>query len=67
MKKDLMNRERRLRYAAEKKGLHIQKKTCEPITGYLISREDSPLVIAGYGHYQNLLPIDEAEQFVEAY
>lgn len=67
MKNDLMNRERGLRYAAQKKGLRIQKKTCEPITGYLISREDSPLVIAGYDHYQNLLPIDEAEQFIAAY
>jgi len=64
---ELKNRERRLRYAAEKKGLHIQKKTCEPITGYLISREDSQLVIAGYEHYQNLLPIDEAEQFIAEY
>lgn len=67
MKNDLMNRERRLRYAAEKKGLHIQKKTCEPITGYLISREDSQLVIAGYGHYRNLVPLDEAEQFIAEY
>ncbi len=67
MKKDLMNRERHLRYAAQKKGLRIQKETHEPITGYLISREDSQLVIAGYDRYQNLLNIDEAEQFVAAY
>lgn len=67
MKKDLINRERRLRRQAEKKGLRIQKQTCKPITGYLISKESSPLVIAGFEHYQNLLPIDEAEQFVEAY
>lgn len=67
MKTNLMNRERRLRYAAQKKGLRIQKETHEPITGYLISREDSPLVIAGYGHYRNLLPLEEAEQFVEVY
>lgn len=64
---ELKNREQRLRYAAEKKGLRIQKQTCKPITGYLISKEDSPLVIAGYDHYQNLLPIQEAEAFVEAY
>ena len=67
MKKDLINRERRLRRQAEKKGLRIQKQTCKPITGYLISKENSPLVIAGFDHYRNLLPIDEAEQFVEAY
>ena len=67
MKKDLINRERRLRRQAEKKGLCIQKQTYKPITGYLISKENSPLVIAGYGHYQNLLPIGEAEAFVEAY
>ena len=65
MKKDLINRERRLRRQAEKKGLRIQKQTCKPITGYLISKE--ALVIAGFDHYRNLLPIDEAEQFVEAY
>lgn len=64
---ELKNREQRLRYAAEKKGLRVQKQTCKPITGYLISKENSPLVIAGYDHYQNLLPIQEAEAFVEAY
>lgn len=64
---ELKNREQRLRYAAERKGLRIQKQTCKPITGYLISKEDSPLVIAGYDHYRNLLPIQEAEEFVEAY
>lgn len=64
---ELKNREQRLRYAAEKKSLRVQKQTCKPITGYLISKENSPLVIAGYNHYRNLLPIDEAEAFVEEY
>lgn len=67
MKTELKNRERRLRRQAGKKGLRIQKQTCKPIPGYLISNENSPLVIAGYDHYQNLLPPDEAEAFVEAY
>ncbi len=63
----LKNREQRLRYAAKKKGLRIQKRTFEPITGYWISKEESRLVIAGFHHYQYLMPIDEAEEFVEEY
>lgn len=67
MKKDLINRERRLRRQAEKKGLRIQKQTKESNMGYLIVKADSNVVIAGYGYYDNLLPIKEAEAFVEAY
>ena len=67
MKKDLINRERRLRRQAEEKGLRVQKQTKEINIGYLIVKADSNAVIAGYNHYDNLLTIDEAEQFVEAY
>ncbi len=56
---ELKNREQRLRYAASKKGLRIQKETHEPITGYLISKENSTLVIAGYNNYHNLLSISQ--------
>lgn len=66
MKTDL-NRERRLRRQAKTKGLCVQRQTCKPISGYLISRDDSPLVIAGYNHYRNLMSLEEAEAFVEAY
>ncbi len=64
---ELKNRERRLRYSAGKKGLRIQKRTFAPITGYWISEEYSGLVIAGSHHYQYLMPIDEAEEFVAEY
>ncbi len=64
---ELNNREQRLRHAAEKKGLHLEKQTKETHTGYLIVKADSHAVVAGYNHYDNLLPLDEAEQFVEAY
>ncbi len=64
---ELKNREQRLRYAAEKKGLRIEKQTKETHTGYLIVKADSHMVVAGYNYYDNLLPLDEAEQFVEAY
>lgn len=61
MKKDLINRERR---QAEKKGLCIQKQTKESNMGFV--KADSNVVIAGYGYYDNLLDIEEAEAFVEA-
>ena len=67
MNNDLMNRERRLRYQAEKKGLRIQKQTKETHTGYLITKADTNMVIAGYDHFDSLVSIDEAEEFVEAY
>lgn len=67
MKKDLINRERRLRRQAEKKDLRIQRQTKETHTGYLIVTADTNAVVAGYNYYDNLLPIEEAEQFVEAY
>ncbi len=61
---EVKNRDRRLRYAAGKKGLRIQKRTFAPITGYWISEEKSGFIVAGYHHYKNLMPIDEAEEFV---
>ena len=64
---ELKNREQRLRYVAEKKGLVVQKQSKETHTGYLIVKADSKLVVAGYDHFDNLLSIEEAEKFVEEY
>ncbi len=66
MKMDLASKERRLRYHAAKKGLYVQKNN-KPITGYRIGKMDSGLVIAGYHHIDNLMPLEEAEEFVAGY
>ena len=71
MSKELQNRERRLRYRAKQKGLRIQKENYQvdnqKYSGYLISRYGSALVLTGYNHYNNLISIEEAEEFVSEY
>ena len=68
MNKELNNRESRLRYKAKQKGLRIQKEHYGEHSGYLICKEDSRLVVAGYNHpFRNLLSIEEAEEFVNEY
>lgn len=68
MDKNLQNRERRLRYQTKKKGLCIQKEHYGDHSGYLISKEDSKFVVAGYIHpYRNLLSLEEAEEFISEY
>ena len=64
---ELKNRERRLLYAAQKKGLCVQKQQKETHTGYLIVKADTKAVIAGYNHFDNLLPIEQAERFITEY
>lgn len=70
MNNALINRERRLRYKAQKKGLRVQKRYntingCK-YAGYLISI-NTGFVPFGYGHWNNLVPIEEAEAIVEEY
>lgn len=71
MNKELRNREQRLRYKARKKGLRIRKDyyriNNQKYSGYLISRYGSALVLTGYHHYNNLISIEEAEEFVAEY
>lgn len=71
MNKELKNRESRLRYKARKKGLRIKKDSYrinnQKHSGYLICTYYSPLVLTGYNHYNNLIPIEEAEEFVNEY
>lgn len=68
MDKSLQNMERRLRYKAKQKGLRIQKEHYGEHSGYLICKEDSRFVVAGYNHtFRNLLSIEEAEEFVNEY
>ena len=71
MNKELQNRERRLRYKAKKKGLRIRKDYYridnQKYSGYLISRYGSALVLTGYNHYNNLISIEDAEEFVNKY
>lgn len=67
MNKELQTRERRLRYRAKQKGLRIQKEHYGEYSGYLISRYDSGMILAEYHHYDNLIPIKEAEEFVAEY
>lgn len=71
MNKELRNRERRLRYRAKQKGLRIRKDYCwinnEKHIGYLISTYNSSLVLTGYNHFNNLIPIEEAEEFINEY
>ena len=74
---DLRNRERRLRYAAKKKGLYIQKGknyvnydqySYDSYIGYSVGRLDIGLLIEGYDEWNsNLLTIEEAEEFVLKY
>lgn len=71
MNKELKNRERRLRYKAKQKGLRIRKENYQinnrKYSGYLVSRYGSALVLTGYNHYNNLISIEEAEEFVNEY
>lgn len=71
MDKSLQNRERRLRYRAKQKGLRIRKENYQinnrKYSGYLVSRYGSALVLTGYNHYNNLISIEEAEEFVNEY
>ncbi len=71
MNKELNNRERRLRYKAKQKGLRIRKENYQinnrKYSGYLVSRYGSALVLTGYNHYNNLISIEEAEEFVNEY
>ena len=71
MDRELQNRERRLRYKARQKGLRIRKDSClinnEKRIGYQISRYGSPVVLTGYNCYNNLISIDEAEEYVAEY
>ena len=71
MDKSLQNRERRLRYKAKQKGLRIRKENYQinnrKYSGYLVSRYGSALVLTGYNHYNNLISIEEAEEFVNEY
>lgn len=71
MDRELRNRERRLRYKAKKKGLCTRKDYCrinnQKYSGYLISRYGSALVLTGYNHFNNLISIEEAEEFVSEY
>lgn len=71
MNKELRNRERRLRYQAKQKGLRV-RKDCYRInnqkySGYLISRYGSAIALTGYNHYNNLISIEDAEEFVAEY
>lgn len=70
MDKELTNRERRLRYKAEKKGLIVRKghntiNGCK-YPGYLICL-NTGFVVTGYNHFNNLIPIEEAEEFINEY
>lgn len=71
MDRTLRNRERRLRYKARQKGLRIRKDSClindEKRIGYQISRYGSPIVLTGYNRYNNLISIEEAEEYVAEY
>lgn len=65
------NRERRLRRNAEKKGLAVCKRRFKingvSYPGFLIMEERSRLVLTGYGYWNNLIPLEEAEDFVSEY
>jgi hypothetical protein len=77
MDKELRNRENRLRYRARQKGLYIQKGkwyqyysqySYESNTGYCIGRLDKGMLITGYDQWNNnLLTIEEAEEYVSEY
>lgn len=71
MDKELKNRESRLRYKAEKKGLYIRKESYrinnQKYSGYLIMKQ-SGLVIEDCNRYWNgLAPIDDAETIIDKY
>ena len=77
MKRELRNRENRLRYKANKKGLYLQKgkwyqyldsHRYNSYTGYCIGNLETGFLIAGYDQWnENQLSIEEAEEFVINY
>ena len=74
-KNELRNREARLRRAARKKDLTLQKGYNHingyTYAGYRLGIGESKMFISGYAGYESLIPysftIEEAEQFVESY
>lgn len=77
MDKRLKNREYRLRYKAKKKGLYIQKGKWyhyrdthirDTYIGYCIGSLETGRLLTGYDQWnENLLSLEEAEEFVTNY
>lgn len=75
MSNELKNRESRLRRAAAKKELVLQKASWQingkKYTGYQFAVEQNPKLIDGYAGYRSTHPyqftIEEAEDFVQRY
>lgn len=77
MEKELRNRENRLRYKAKMKGLYLQKgkwyqyrdsHLYNAYIGYCIGSSITGRLIVGYDQWnENLLTIEEAEEFISNY
>ena len=77
MDKELRNRENRLRYLAKKKGLYLQKGkwyqywdnyNYDSYVGYCVGSLYTGFLIVGYNQWnENLLTIEEAEEFIKNY
>ena len=77
MDKEFRNRERRLRYLARKKGLYLQKgkwyqywdsHNYDSYVGYCVGSLYTGFLIVGYNQWnENLLTIEEAEEFIKNY
>ena len=77
MTKELKNRERRLRYKANQKGLFIKKTkwleswNChgyKTAIGYCIGSRESGCIIAGFKDwFTKMMTLEEAEKYVAEY
>ena len=77
MDKVLRNKENRLRYKANKKGLYLKKgkwyqyhdmHNCQSYTGYSVGDRSTGLLLTGYDEWnQHLLTLEEAETFILSY
>lgn len=71
MDRTLENRERRLRYKAEQKGLRVRKDSYridnQKFSGYLIMKQSGMVIADCYRYWKGLAPIDDAEAIISEY
>lgn len=71
MDREFQNRERRLRYKAEQKGLRVRKDSYridnQKFSGYLIMKQSGMVIADCYRYWNGLAPIDDAETIISEY
>lgn len=71
MDREFQNRERRLRYKAEQKGLRVKKESYlidnQKFSGYIIMKQSGMVIADCYRYWKGLAPIDDAEAIISEY